>query len=266
MGENQEAVRSQYATEQNLNARIALHARFSTNPYGWHRWVFDHLMAVPAHARILELGCGPADLWNTNRDRVPAGWALTLTDFSHGMLDAAREKLQTREHAPTFEVVDAQEIPYDDAAFDSVIANHMLYHVPDRPHALKEIRRVLEPKGKLYATTVGEAHMHELWALVAPYVDDIAERVGQVSRGFTLENGAEQLEQVFASVERHDYPDDLEVTEVQPVIDYLRSSTALSDSALTPNQWAAVRRQVAAHIEVKDAYYIHKSSGLFVAF
>ncbi len=36
-------VQVQYRDDQNLNARIALHARFSTNPYGWQRWVFDIL-------------------------------------------------------------------------------------------------------------------------------------------------------------------------------------------------------------------------------
>ena len=52
-------VRSQYRTDQNLKARIELHASFSTNPYPWQRWVFDHL-AIPKRARVLELGCGPA--------------------------------------------------------------------------------------------------------------------------------------------------------------------------------------------------------------
>ncbi|MGC9521652.1 MAG: class I SAM-dependent methyltransferase [Anaerolineae bacterium] len=215
MEETQEAVRSQYATDQNLNARAALHAQFSTNPHGWHRWVFDHLTDLPGRAGVLELGCGPADLWNTNRDRVPDGWALILSDLSQGMVDAARQKLAAWQHnTPVFEVVDAQEIPYDDAAFDGVIANHMLYHVPDRHRALEEMRRVLKPQGKLYATTVGETHMRELWELVEPYEPEILERVGQASHGFSLENGVEQLREVFTFVERYDYPDDLEVTEV----------------------------------------------------
>lgn len=89
---NQTTLRQQYHTDANLNARIAMHRRFSANPYPWHRWVFDHL-ALPANARILELGCGPADLWRENADRIPAGWNITLTDFSEGMLAAARAHL-----------------------------------------------------------------------------------------------------------------------------------------------------------------------------
>ena len=51
----------QYRNAANLDARIDLHSRFSTNPLNWYRWLFDHL-ALPEGARVLELGCGPAKL------------------------------------------------------------------------------------------------------------------------------------------------------------------------------------------------------------
>ena len=36
-------VAAQYRDASNLNARIALHARFSTNPQGWMRWAFEQM-------------------------------------------------------------------------------------------------------------------------------------------------------------------------------------------------------------------------------
>jgi len=258
-------VREQYQDDRNLNARIALHARFSTNPYGWSRWVFDHLTDLPEDARILELGCGPGDLWAANRTRIPSEWELTLTDFSSGMVEAAQAKLADLNRQVTTRVVDAQAIPFEDGAFDAVIANHMLYHVPDRQRALHEIRRVLQTLGTFYATTVGDQHMAQLWSLVEPFVPDIRERTSKVSRGFTLENGDNQLGEVFAHIARYDYKDALEVTEVRPVIAYLRSSSTLMDCTLEASQWATVRRTVAAHIEIKGAFHIHKASGIFIA-
>src|SRR5262249_38702667 len=65
----------QYRDASNLRARIELHRRFDTNPEPWHRWVFDRL-DFPAEADILEVGCGPAELWRQNLDRIPAGWRL----------------------------------------------------------------------------------------------------------------------------------------------------------------------------------------------
>jgi ubiquinone/menaquinone biosynthesis C-methylase UbiE len=132
----------QYQNASNLEARIALHARFSTNTYGYYPWIFDRL-GLPPHSRILELGCGTGLLWLENMDRIPKGWDVTLSDFSPGMLQEAQQNLRGSRRPFAFAVIDAQAIPYEDESFDGVIANHMLFHVPDRPRAFVEIRRVL---------------------------------------------------------------------------------------------------------------------------
>ena len=92
--------------------------------------------------RILELGCVNAAMWKKRVDDLPEGCELLLTDLSAGMLEEARGQLGEREHV-RYAQVDAMEIPYGDAGFDAVIANMMLYHVPDIDRALAEIRRVL---------------------------------------------------------------------------------------------------------------------------
>lgn len=152
----------QYRDAGNLNARIAIHERFSTNPQGWFPWVWDILSALPAEAKVLELGCGSGALWSTCPERIPPGWSVTLSDFSAGMLDSAWRSLVTLGRGFKFEQIDAQQIPYPDETFDIVIANHMLYHVPDRPKALSEIRRVMKMNAHLVVATNGEAHLREL--------------------------------------------------------------------------------------------------------
>lgn len=261
-----EDVKVQYASDRNLNARIALHADYSTNPYGWTRWLFDYLVdALPGTARMMELGCGPAGLWTANAARIPSGWSLTLSDFSAGMVAAAGENLAGLDRPVALAVADAQALPAPDAAFDGIIANHMLYHVPDRASALTEIRRVLKSGGVFFASTVGERHMQELWDLVAPYVPDVHTRVKAVSQGFTLENGGDQLKDHFDTVARHIYDDDLLVTEVEPLVAYLLSSNTLMGCTLGDEQLAAIRATAAARIRAEGAYRIHKASGLFVA-
>ncbi|MCJ7550094.1 MAG: methyltransferase domain-containing protein, partial [Anaerolineae bacterium] len=108
MTEQTDNIRTQYSNDKNLNARIALHTRFSTNTYGWQLWAFDHL-TLPNTARVLELGCGPGGLWIDNRDSLPAGWEIVLTDFSPGMAATAKENL--RDVATHIAVADAQSIP-----------------------------------------------------------------------------------------------------------------------------------------------------------
>ncbi len=82
----------QYGTSQNLAVRIDVHERFSTNPYRWMRWVFDHF-DLPEPCRILELGCGVGNLWMENADRIRPTWAITLSDFSAAMLAKTKANL-----------------------------------------------------------------------------------------------------------------------------------------------------------------------------
>lgn len=206
----------QYATDANLRARINLHQRFSTAKEDWHRWLFDRVAPGPG-ARILEVGCGPAEFWKRNLDRIDPTWRLTLTDLSPGMIETAREVLGDRAE---YAVADAQELPFADESFDVVLASHMLYHVPDRPKGVAEIRRVLGPGGVLHAAANGDGHMRQLDELVGDDWDFT--RLGDL---FGLENGIAQLEAFFVDVRVERMESGLEVTEVEPLVSYVASSS-----------------------------------------
>ena len=258
-------LRTQYKDDTNLNARIQLHKRFSTSMVPWTQWVFDQFQ-LPSQARILELGCGPGTLWADNKQRIPSGWVINLTDFSDGMLRAAQRNLGTDSRQFSFDRVNAQDIPDDDDVYDVVIANHMLYHIPDRAQALAEIKRVLIPGGRLYASTVGIRHMGEMWTLLHPYVPNLQKRFTRASSSFTLENAASQLVQVFDDVQRVDFEDSLEVTDAEAVIAYLRSSTSMVQFDFAEAAEDHVRDQVNAEIVKRGTFHITKASGLFTAF
>ncbi len=213
----------QYRTAGNLQARIDFHVRFRTNPVDWQRWVFDRL-SLPPDARVLEIGCGAGSLWSENRERIPSGWSLTLADLSAGMLDQARRSLDLGR----FAALDAMALPFSDAHFDAVIANHMLYHVPDRPRALAEIRRVLKPGGRIYAATGGLNQFRELIELVRRFDPALVLWEGRGPGSFLLETGHEQLAPWFDAVELHRYEDALAVTDAGPLADYVDSKVRLS--------------------------------------
>lgn len=244
----------QYRDDGNLNARIDLHRRFSVNPAVFSRWVFDQL-DPPPDARVLEVGCGPGILWAANRDRVPPGWRVVLTDFSPGMLAAARARLGERYRLA---VADAEALPHPDGAFDAVVANHMLYHVADRPQAIREMARVLRPDGVLLAVTNGPGHMREIDELVTAWAPEGA--LARASARFGLHNGAAQLGEAFAGVDLRRWEDRLEITEVEPLLAYVRSLLAGRDPDLD-----ALRRRAADVIAREGAFRVTKATGLFVA-
>ena len=153
-------VAGQYRDASNLEARIVLHRRFSTGEKPLPRWIFEQL-DLPPDARILELGCGPGQLWSENEERIPDGWTVTLTDASPGMVGEARERLGP-DRRMAFRVAGVRDSPLSDGAFDASIANHILRHVPARPLAFSEVARVVSPGGCLYAATNGGGHMREL--------------------------------------------------------------------------------------------------------
>ena len=251
----------QYRDETNLNARLELHRRFSTNPYGWFPWIFDTLESLPSPARVLELGCGPGYLWVECIDRVPGGWSITLSDLSGGMLDAAWRNLVVTGRAFKFEQIDAQSIPYPDETFDIVIANHMLYHVPDRPKALAEICRTLKSGGYFIATTVGDGHLAEINQWLKQVSPDTG--FAPSANTFTLDNGLEQLTPFFSQVEIKRYDDDLRVTEVEPLMTYIRSTFRVKE--LSEPALANVRQELENLLRARDEIFVTKDSGLFKA-
>jgi ubiquinone/menaquinone biosynthesis C-methylase UbiE len=262
---------NQYRDATNLNARVALHARFSTNDYGWYRWVGDQIMLAPGD-RLLELGCGPGGIWPGLLPNLPAGVTLCLTDLSTGMVDTARKTLSDALAANTDDVVntlamyavdDAAAIPFPDESFDAVVANHMLYHVPDLPVALDEIRRVLRPDGTLYATTIGRAHLSELddlLTMVSPGADPWG---GERPSTFLLDNGQEALAPFFSRIDRRVYDDGLAVTDTDALLAYALSTAARS--VLDEDALEAMALIIDDEIATHGAFHITKESGMFVA-
>lgn len=251
----------QYKDSSNLDARVTIHKRFSANPYGWMNWVFDHLLELPEDAKILELGCGPGYLWKENAHRIPSAWDITLSDLSSGMLDSAWRNLVVTGRNYKFKEIDAQDIPFEEETFDAVVANHMLYHVPDKPKAIAEIKRVLKTGGRFFATTVGENHMKEItdWFRQTRK----SEVWESFSNLFTLENGLDQLKPFFPNVTLSRYEDNLHVTELEPLIAYFHSGIRAGE--LSQDELEKLRIDLEKELKEKGRIFIHKDSGLFEA-
>jgi len=95
--------------------------------------------------RVLELGVGTGK----NMPFYPPDADLTAIDLTPGMLERARTRARRLGLDLTLQLGDAQELPFPDASFDSVVATFVFCSVPDPVLGLREARRVLQPAGRL---------------------------------------------------------------------------------------------------------------------
>jgi SAM-dependent methyltransferase len=252
----------QYRDPVRLTRRATLHARYGTATTSWFDWVAAHIELQPGQA-MLEAGCGPGWLWVEVTEPIPAGIELTLSDFSEGMVTAALSNVRATGRFAEVDgrAADLQELPYADASFDRVVANHMLYHLPDPARGVVELARVTRDDGLVVAATNGRRHMRELWSIRGRVfeVDDIDPTIDV----FGADSGFPILRKHFGDVRWHRYADELRCTDLDDVLAYIRSTPPGEDASTA--QVRELRAAIAAAFdEGGGVMTISKDVGCFV--
>ena len=101
---------------------------------------------ISANVSLLDVGCGPGYVSTEAAERGAKPIGL---DFSKEMIGIAKRMFPDIE----FREGDAQNLPFDDASFDRVVANFALLHLTDPERAMVEANRVLKPSGRFAFTT-----------------------------------------------------------------------------------------------------------------
>lgn len=270
-----EHVAVQYKDSSRFDARVRIYELYATNPRPWLHWLFDCLRLADEEV-VLELGAGTGNVWFENRERIPEQTEIFLSDLSLGMLEQARRRLGagqrplrlatgSRRSVQAFHYLqcDAQQIPLGEEQVDMILANHMLYHVPNRAAAIAEAYRVLRPGGRLYVGTNDWTHLQELRELVARFeIESLLLPPGRDSDFFDLENAAEELAVKFSQLRLHRRQDALEIKEVGPLLDYIRST--MPDGA-SPAALPALEQHVARQISLLGSFHVGIAIGVFEA-
>ena len=127
------------------------------------------LAGVGAGSRVLVVAAGAgAEALAAARRVGPSGWVLA-TDVAPAMVRQATEAAREAGHANLrAQVMDAERLDLEPASFDAVISRLGLMFFPHLGRALRGIRRVLVPGGKLAAIVYSSPERNPIFSLLAP--------------------------------------------------------------------------------------------------
>jgi SAM-dependent methyltransferase len=210
-------VGTQYNTDANLAARQSIYA-YQRPRHDITRLVID-LAGLDGGELVADVGCGNGAYLAELAGRGHAGPVLGL-DLSPGMLRAAHD----RAPGAGLAAADAAALPLPDGAADVALAMHMLYHVPEPAAAVRELRRVTRPGGRVLVVLNGDDHLRELRDAVEESLPEAEAHLTSQHERMTLDAGERLLTEHFGSVTRHDFTAKLVVPDPGPVADYVFST------------------------------------------
>jgi len=103
-----------------------------------------HLSGLKPGARVLDVGCGSGAFTRVLQQR---GFAASGLDISSKLIALARRKFPDID----FHEGDAENLPFEDGAFDAALLSGLVHHFPDQRRLAAEIFRTLKPGGRFVA-------------------------------------------------------------------------------------------------------------------
>jgi demethylmenaquinone methyltransferase/2-methoxy-6-polyprenyl-1,4-benzoquinol methylase len=114
----------------------------------WKRFAVS-VSGVREGQRVLDVAGGSADLARLFLKQVGSSGSVVLTDINNAMLRVGRDRLLDEGNATPVTQCDAEHLPFPDNYFDCVSIAFGLRNVTHKDAALREMKRVLRPGGRV---------------------------------------------------------------------------------------------------------------------
>ncbi len=238
----------QYSDASKLRVRQETHRLYTEPRVSFLEWVTERMDIRPGMT-VVDVGSGRGIYHPLFRER---GARVIGIDQSLGMLKGSGE-----DGLPI--VGDAQALPLPDAVCDRVACNHVLYHVPDQAKAMRELRRVARPGGRVVMATNGARNNERMYEVARLAASDLG-RTDRFPRWspFRLED-VDRVRAVFPNVLVDIFENAFRFPEAEPALRYWRS---MRDD---PELEAAMRPRIDEIIRAEGSFRVPLVAGCFVA-
>ncbi|GIO31292.1 MULTISPECIES: class I SAM-dependent methyltransferase [Paenibacillus] len=244
---DKDAIRSIYGTEQNLKAKYEVLESYGLQKETFEEWLIGKLKLTGSEL-VLDVGAGNGRFsLPVGRMLKGSGGFLAACDLAEGVMIPSRVQAEKESLPVLLMQADAENLPFLSKQFDLVMANHMLYHLPNLNRGLAEMRRILKQTGRLVATTNSEKGMPELFKLHLNTMDRLGIPFGVKEEliTFSLENGEQTLSKHFKQVECWTYEAGFMVKEPEPVFRYYAATQLYQGPMNDENLSKEVREAIA---------------------
>jgi len=165
----------------------------------WKRW-FVETSGVRNGDRVLDLAGGTGDIAALLLARVGSSGSVVLGDINAAMLRAGRDRLLDRGLVRNLEYaqLNAEALPFPDAAFDAVTIAFGLRNVTDKALALREMQRVLKPGGRVLVLEFSAVQSEWLKPLYEFHSFQVLPRLGAF-----IADDAESYQYLAESIRKH---------------------------------------------------------------
>lgn len=150
----------------------------------WKRFTLART-GLKAGQAALDVAAGSGDLSLGLARRVGAKGRVVVSDINALMLAGARDRLLNAGHVGevAFVQADAEALPFRDRSFHCVCIGFGLRNVTDKAAALRSMRRVLKPGGRLLVLEFSKPHLGPLEPIYELYSFRVLPRLGRLIAG-----------------------------------------------------------------------------------
>ena len=243
-----ERLQRQYSDSEGLRIRQEAHRLYGQYGGSFHEWVVKH-MDVHDGMTVVDVGCGYGSYHPLLRRD---GARVVGMDRSMGMVREAADGCLAM-------VADAQDLPLPDACADRVGCHHMLYHVPDQAKAMRELRRIAKPGGRVVMATNGVESLSRLYEVAGQAAVEVGRDIPMRPRlPFALED-VDRVREVFRNATVEVIASSFVFPSAEPAVRYWRS---LRDE---PEVATVMHRMIDEIVRVEGSFRVPMVIGCFIA-